>query len=271
MGSGRRSALRDIEKQSEQTAKANEKTMCGRFTLTLPPDVFRRFYGYVEAPNFPPRHNIAPTQPVAVVLEEEGARHFKLMRWGFLPSWVKDPKDFPLVINARRETLTEKATFRNAIRRRRCVFLADHFYEWRREGKMKLPFAIRMKEGGPMPLAGLWETYTDASGGEIDTAAILTTDANGVLSAIHHRMPVILGGDEIAPWLAPETPLDDVLALTRPCPEEWLAMYPVSQRVNKVANDDGGLLEEVAGGEGVAEVARAVAKGERGDGQGELF
>ncbi len=244
--------------------------MCGRFAVTLPPEVYRRIFGYAETPNFPPRYNIAPTQPVAVVVEEGGARHFRLMRWGFLPSWAKDPKDFPLVINARRETLTEKATFRNAIRRRRCIFLADHFYEWRREGRDKQPFAIRMKAGGPLPpplpLAGLWETYSDPSGGEIDTAAIVTTDANGVLSAIHHRMPVILGGEEVAQWLSPETPLEEVLALTRPCQEEWLAMYPVSQRVNKVANDDGGLLEEVAEGE----PARVEVRG-RGDGQGELF
>ena len=244
--------------------------MCGRFTVTLPPDIFRAAYGYAETPNFPPRYNIAPTQPVAVVTEDDhgGARHFRLMRWGFLPSWVKDPKDFPLVINARRETLTEKATFRNAIRRRRCIFLADHFYEWRREGRGKQPFAIRMRDGGPLPMAGLWETFSDASGGEIDTAAIVTTDANGILAAIHHRMPVILGGDEVARWLSPETPLAEALALTRPCPEAWLAMYPVSKRVNKVANDDAGLVEEDAG-EGVAEEVKVKAVG--GGGQGELF
>ena len=242
--------------------------MCGRFAVTLSPEVFRAAYGYAETPNFPPRYNIAPTQPVAVVTEEEGARHFRLMRWGFLPSWVKDPKDFPLVINARRETLTEKATFKNAIRRRRCIFLADHFYEWRREGREKQPFAIRMKADAPLPMAGLWETYSDASGGEIDTAAIVTTDANGVLSAIHHRMTVILGGEEVARWLSPETPLEEVLALTRPCPEEWLRMYAISKRVNKVANDDAGVLVDAS--EGVVEEVKA-GGGARAGGQGELF
>jgi hypothetical protein len=197
--------------------------MCGRFALTLSPRKSSAAYGYVEAPNFPPRYNIAPTQPVAVVLEEEGARHFRLMRWGFLPSWVKDPKDFPLVINARRETLTEKATFRNAIRRRRCIFLADHFYEWRREGREKQPFAIRMKDGGP-----------SAAGRPVGDLQRRLRRRNRHRRHRHHRRQRRAvghppphagdpGGDEIAPWLAPETPLDDVLALTRPCPEEWLA------------------------------------------------
>jgi putative SOS response-associated peptidase YedK len=109
--------------------------MCGRYAITLPPETYREFYGYSEQPNFPPRYNMAPTQPVPIVLEDRGERHFMLVRWGFLPSWVKDPKDFPLVINARGETLETKPTFRNALKRRRCIFLADGFYEWRREGK----------------------------------------------------------------------------------------------------------------------------------------
>ncbi len=129
--------------------------MCGRYAITLPPETYREFYGYSEQPNFPPRYNVAPTQPVPVVLEDRGERHFMLVRWGFLPSWVKDPKDFPLVINARGETLQTKPTFRNALKRRRCIFLADGFYEWRREGREKTPFLIRPRDRKPMPLAGL--------------------------------------------------------------------------------------------------------------------
>ncbi len=217
--------------------------MCGRFAVTLPPESFREAYGYVETPNFPPRYNIAPTQPVGVVIQEGEARHFRLMRWGFLPGWVKDAKDFPLVINARRESITQKPTFRAAIRRRRCVFLADAFYEWQREGGEKTPFAVRMQSLGPMPMAGIWETWSDPQGGEIDTAAIVTTDANGLLSAIHHRMPVILGKAGLAAWLDPQTPLDRVGGLTDPCPDDWLRLDRVSRRVNKVANDDAALLE----------------------------
>jgi len=219
--------------------------MCGRFAVTLPPERFREAYGYEEAPNFPPRYNIAPTQPVGVVLQDGEARRFRLMRWGFLPGWVKDAKDFPLVINARRESITQKPTFRAAIRRRRCVFLADAFYEWQREGDRKVPFAVRMQSLGPMPMAGIWETWSDPQGGEIDTAAIVTTDANGLVSAIHHRMPVILGKAGLATWLDPDTPLDRIGALTDPCPDDWLRLDRVSRRVNKVANDDAGLLEPV--------------------------
>lgn len=212
--------------------------MCGRFAITLAPEVFREHYGYPEQPNFPPRYNVAPTQPVPIVLAESGAPRFRLVRWGFLPGWVKDPKDFPLVINARAETLLEKPTFKAAIRRRRCVFVADAFYEWRREGNAKAPFAIRMADGGPMPLAGLWETYSDPQGGEIDTAAIVTTSANGTLAAIHHRMPVILPREEIGAWLdCAGVDEKAAVAMARPCADERIVLYPVSQRVNRVAND----------------------------------
>jgi putative SOS response-associated peptidase YedK len=220
--------------------------MCGRYAITLPPDTYREFFGYPEQPNFPPRYNVAPTQPVPVVLHDRGERHFRLVRWGFLPGWVKDPKEFPLVINARGETLETKPTFKAALKRRRCVFLADGFYEWRRQGREKAPFLIRPRSRGPMPLAGLWETYSDASGGEIDTAAIVTTDANGTLSAVHDRMPVILSPDDIGAWLDVGDERADVMRLVRPCPDDWLDMVPVSSRVNKVANDDPGLLEPLS-------------------------
>ena len=133
--------------------------MCGRYAVTLPPDTYREFYGYQEQPNFPPRYNVAPTQPVPIVLEDRGARHFKGVL-ALLPSWVKDRKDFPLVINARGETLETKPTFKAALRRRRCIFLADGFMNGSATGARRRRF-IRPRNRGPMPLAGLWETYTD--------------------------------------------------------------------------------------------------------------
>ena len=220
--------------------------MCGRYAITLPPDTYREFFGYPEQPNFPPRYNVAPTQPVPVVTQTRGERHFMLVRWGFLPAWVKEPKEFPLVINARGETLDSKATFRAALKRRRCVFLADGFYEWQRRGREKAPFLIRPRGRGPMPLAGLWETYSDPSGGEIDTAAIVTTDANGTLSAVHDRMPVILSEEDIAAWLDVRDERANVMPLVRPCPDDWLEVLPVSSRVNKVENDDPSLMEPLA-------------------------
>lgn len=249
--------------------------MCGRYAITLPPEAYRAIFGYPEQPNFPPRYNVAPTQPVPVVLEERGERHFRLVRWGFLPSWAKDPKEFPLVINARGETLETKPTFKAALKRRRCIFLADGFYEWQRHGREKAPFLIRLRERGPMPLAGLWETYTDPAGGEIDTAAIVTTDANGVLSAIHDRMPVILSQDAIGDWLdVREEQTDRAMRLVRPCPEEWLDMVRVSRRVNKVENDDPGVQEPLPAPEPAPVVAKRKAAKPRSsdeDEQGSLF
>jgi putative SOS response-associated peptidase YedK len=132
------------------------------------------------------------------------------------------------------------------LKRRRCIFLADGFYEWRREGREKTPFLIRPRSRKPMPLAGLWETYSSPDGAEIDTAAIVTTDANGTLSAVHDRMPVILSDDDIAAWLDVRDERADVMRLVRPCPDDWLDMVPVSSRVNKVENDDPGLMESLS-------------------------
>jgi len=249
--------------------------MCGRYAITLPPEAYRALFGYPEQPNFPGRYNVAPTQPVPIVHEDRGERHFRLVRWGFLPGWVKDVKDFPLVINARGETLLTKPTFKAALKRRRCVFLADGFYEWQRRGREKAPFLIREADGGPMPLAGLWETYTDPTGGEIDTAAIVTTDANGTLSAVHDRMPVILSRDGIAAWLD-VVGVDDkeAMKLVRPCPDEWLTMVPVSTRVNKVQDDDPGLQEPLAQPESkpIPETSKAAKpRSSDEDEQGRLF
>jgi putative SOS response-associated peptidase YedK len=221
--------------------------MCGRFAITLTPEAYRAAYGYEEQPNFPPRYNVAPTQPIALVHADGPTRRFRLARWGFLPGWVKDPKAFPLVINARGETLLEKPTFRAALKRRRCIVLADGFYEWRREGKAKAPFLIRRTDRGPLHFAGLWETYGDPQGGEIDTAAIVTTDANGIMSAVHDRMPALLDEAGVAAWLDVGGVEDrDAIRLVRPSPDHWLDLVPVSPRVNNVRNDDPGVQEPLA-------------------------
>ena len=225
--------------------------MCGRIAITLPPEAIRAFFRYVEQPNFPPRYNVAPTQPVPVVRLERHAsgekqRHLVLVRWGFLPGFVKDPKDFPLVINARAETVAEKPSFRNALRRRRCIFVADGFYEWRRppEGKRKgappaQPFLIRRRDGAPLALAGLWETWAGPNGEEVDTACIVTTMANGAMAAIHDRMPVILEPESFDIWLdCDDHDTRDAEALMCPAADDVLEFWPISTAVNKVANDD---------------------------------
>ncbi len=227
--------------------------MCGRFNIISPPSVMRDHFGYAETPNFPPRYNVAPTQPVPVVRrerDEEGriTRHFVLMRWGFLPSWVKDTKDFPLLINARAESVAEKASFRAAFQRRRCLMMADGFYEWRRvpgaRGKAAAtPFLIRRRDRAPLALGALWENWLGADGSEIETCCVVTTAANGTMAAIHDRMPVILQPDDYQAWLDSDLPAPDALHLTRPAADDLLDLTQISERVNKVANDDASVME----------------------------
>lgn len=221
--------------------------MCGRYTLTMTPEELKRLFRYVETPNFPPRYNIAPTQPIAVVLARRGERHFELMRWGLIPSWVKDPASFTLLLNARCETAAEKPAFRSAMKYRRCLVPASGFYEWRRSGKEKQAFFVRPRHGGAVGFAGLYETYLSPDGSEIDTAAILTTGANRLMAPIHDRMPVVIPEADFDRWLGvDEFRPADVADLLRPPPDDLYAAIPVSSRVNAVRNDDPGVQEPLS-------------------------
>ena len=222
--------------------------MCGRYAITLPPEAVRGFFRYREQPNFPPRFNIAPTQPVPILRLERDPdgrahRHFVLVRWGLLPSFVKDVKKFPLIINARAEGMGDKPSFRSAIRRRRCLFVADAFYEWRREGEPKglaKPFLIKRTDGKPFGFAGLWEHLMSADGGEIETGCIITVAANGEMAAVHGRMPAIIEPADFDTWLAVDENKEAeaaALALLRPAPAGTVALTPIGRAVNKVAND----------------------------------
>lgn len=218
--------------------------MCGRFAITALPDEMQKAFGYEERPNFPPRYNIAPTQPVPVVLAEGGARRFQLMRWGFVPAWVKDPRNFSLIINARAESVREKPAFRNAIRRRRCLIPADGYYEWHDMGKRKRPLFVHPADGGPIAFAGVWETWAGPNGEEVDTVAIVTTAASADLSVLHPRMPVTIAPDLFARWLdcAGVTAEETMPYLVAP-PEGTFVWHEVSADVNRVANDDARLTE----------------------------
>jgi putative SOS response-associated peptidase YedK len=217
--------------------------MCGRYAITLPPEAMRRLFRYEELPNFPPRYNIAPTQPVPIVKNEAGARHFALVRWGFLPGFVKDPKTFPLIINARAEGIAGKPSFRAAIRRRRCLFPADGWYEWRRfegpRGKtVKQPFLLRPRDGQTMGFAGLYETWSDPQGGEVDTGCIITTSANAATVAIHDRMPAVLDPKDWNAWLdCSDEKSDAAVELLKPAPEDAIEFLEVSSAVNSARND----------------------------------
>ena len=221
--------------------------MCGRYVLTATPEELQALMGYLDEEIFPPRYNIAPTQPAAIVRLDHGARRFALVRWGLVPSWVKDPKAFALLINARSETAAEKPSFRAAMRYRRCLFPASGFYEWRRgPNKQKQPYWIRPKEGGLLAFAGLWETWSDRDGGEIDSGCILTTAANETIAPVHDRMPVVIAPAEFARWLeVRDNPPSAVADLLRPAPDDLLEAIPVGPRVNTARNDDPVLQEPV--------------------------
>jgi putative SOS response-associated peptidase YedK len=221
--------------------------MCGRYTLTMTPEELKRLFRYLETPNFPPRYNVAPTQPIPIVRTDHGQRHFVLVRWGLIPGWVKDPASFTLLINARSETAAEKPAFRSAMKYRRCLVPASGFYEWRRVGKEKQPFYIRPRDGRIVAFAGLWEGWMGADGSEVDTAAILTTGANRLMAPIHDRMPVVISEPDFDRWLGAdgERPAD-VADLLRPAPDDLFEAIPVSSRVNAVRNDDPGVIEPIS-------------------------
>ena len=252
--------------------------MCGRYALTLPPEAIRRLFGYGEQPNFPPRYNIAPTQPVGVVVHDHGARHFVLMRWGFIPGWVKDPKSYPLVINVRAETAAEKPSFRAAFRRRRVLLPADGFYEWHRVGREKRPYLFRRPDRGAFAFAGLWETWSSADGSEVDTVAMLTTHANAVMAPIHDRCPVILEGAAMEQWLDPLVEPDQAQTLLKPPRDDFFESVRVQPTVNKAGHDGPELqfpFDETATGSTppVKSARLPVANGRRAgpDEQGSLF
>lgn len=218
--------------------------MCGRYCITSAPEAIRALFRYPDRPNFPPRYNVSPTQPVPIVRLVEGERRFALVRWGLIPPWVKDPKGFALLINARGETVNEKPAFRNAMKRRRCLFSADGFYEWKVEGGRRRTFHARRPGGGPLAFAGLWEIWMGPNGEEMETAAIVTTEANREMRAVHHRAPVIVPPEQFDLWL--DTANADVKTATKliaPASDGSMEVYEVSPAVNKVANDAPELVE----------------------------
>ena len=214
--------------------------MCGRFSLSATPDDLMELFLLAEAPEFRPRYNITPSQPVATVRVKEGGagRMFTPLRWGLIPHWAKEASIGAKMINARAETAAEKPSFRTAFRRRRCLIAADGYYEWKKEGERKQPYHIRFDHGGPFAFAGLWERW-EGPEGPLETCAILTTACNELLRPVHHRMPVILQPEDFEPWLDPELQERERLQpLLRPHSGKGMTFYPVSTHVNRPANDD---------------------------------
>lgn len=238
--------------------------MCGRYAITKAPDAMRRLFGYPEQPNFPARYNVAPTQPIPIVRLFEGKRQFVLVRWGLIPAWVKDPKTFTLLINARGETVNDKPAFRNAMKYRRCLVPADGFYEWKRSGATKRPFFVTQKGDTPFAFAGLWESWIGPNGEEVETAAIVTTVASRSIAHIHDRMPVMLPPDAFEMWLdCRNVDAQTAAALITPVADDLLEAREVSSRVNRVVNDTPDLVEQAKPEEIEAEIAAEKAAAEK--------
>lgn len=214
-----------------------KKTMCGRFTLNHSSAGLSEVFHVESVPDLAAEYNIAPTQMVATVLQnpESEKREFKQLHWGLIPSWAKDAGIGAKLINARAETVAEKPAFRSAFKHRRCLVLADGFYEWQRQqGKgKKQPFHFRLQDGQPFGFAGLWERWRSPANEEIISCTILTTAANELLQPIHERMPVILEPQDYDLWLDSQVQTAETLQqLLRPYPAPAMTAYPVSTLVN---------------------------------------
>lgn len=251
--------------------------MCGRFTYQMTwkeiHDLLQEFFAALDTfgdgvADHPARYNIAPTQPVVVIHQNNGKGEARLMRWGLVPVWVKDPRKFSLIINARVETIREKPSFRGGLAHHRCVVPASGYYEWRTglDGK-KQPFYITASHGGPLMMGGIYSTWMGPDGEEVDTVAIITMPANTDIAGIHDRMPALLPGNRLADWLDVRAiSAEDAFQMLVPAPEGTLNAWPVSTRVNSNHNDDPELIEPVS-----AEKPSPPERPKKAAGQGELF
>ena len=216
--------------------------MCGRYRLSRRKQIVEEYFDSVsDEPDWEPRYNIAPTQPVPVIRQnpKEPLRELSLMRWGLIPSWAKGASAAASMINARSETASTKPAFADALKYRRCLIPADGFYEWKQSAGSKQPFCFEVNDGELFAFAGLWDRWKDASGAWLTSCSILTTTPNAVTSTVHDRMPVILNRRDYDFWLDPG--IGNVCAVCeplKPYDAQQMRSYPVSMRINHVANDD---------------------------------
>ena len=223
--------------------------MCSRYNLTAPPDAVRAWFGLAAVHEFPPRYNIAPTQPVAIVRNGlRGQRELALVRWGLIPSWVKDPRERATLVNARAETAAEKPSFRGGMRHRRCLVPATGYYEWTGKTRARMPHLIRPAAGGLMALGGLWEHWLGADGSELETMAILTVDANETVAGIHDRMPLVIQPADFERWLDCRPGSGTVVAdLLVPPPDGLLHVVPIAPALNNPRLEGPEILRQADG------------------------
>ncbi len=223
--------------------------MCGRFTLTSSEEQISAILpGIMFHDPIVPRYNVAPTQPIAAIAND-GSNEVRQLRWGLIPSWAKDASIGSRMINARAESVADKPSYRTPLRKRRCLILADGFYEWKKlpKGKGKTPMYVRLRSGRPFAFAGLWDRWRSPDGEDVPSATIITTDANELLADVHDRMPVILAPDAYDLWLSPREPVvEELLGCLKPYPSDEMEMYAVSTMVNKSTADEPACIEPVS-------------------------
>ena len=251
--------------------------MCGRYAATLPPEMMAELFKLLNRIDYPPRYNITPTQPIAVIWEQEARRTVQLVRWGFVPGWVKDPREFPLLINARAEGLIEKPSFRDAIKRSRCVIPASGYFEWMKgpDGK-KRPYYITLEDDEVMAFAGVYSNWIGPQGEEIDTAAIVTVEPNIEISSIYDRMPAILRGQQaIDDWLnTRDVTAKQAVQLASPPAPGAMKYHPVGKAIGSALSEGPDLIRPLWPEELAAEAAEKPVRRKKaasGSGQGELF
>jgi putative SOS response-associated peptidase YedK len=222
--------------------------MCGRFALYSSVDEIRQAFSVQQVEmDLKSSYNVAPTQQVAVVVNKDGVNHLQPMVWGLIPVWAKDASIGSKMINARAETLAQKPSFKRPLATQRCLVVANGFFEWQKTGPSRIPMFVRLRSGGPLGLAGLYDVWTSPSGEKITSCTIITTDANELVQSIHNRMPVILPQPEYQMWLDPRPkPPSELLPLLRPYMAQDLEAYPVSRLVNSPANNVPECVESLA-------------------------
>jgi putative SOS response-associated peptidase YedK len=235
--------------------------MCGRYTMFMKPEEIKSRFKAQISPDVleklrQPRYNLAPTQDIPTITKISNSsadasaaisQQCTFMRWGLIPSWAKDASIGAKLINARAETLLEKPSFKNAVKARRCLILANGFYEWHTiSPKQKQPMYVRLRSQGPFALAGIWDDWKNPeTQAFMRSCSIITTTPNAVVAQFHHRMAVILSPNDEAAWLDESLPSEDVMRLLHPYPAEEMEAFPVSDRVNSFQDDDASLIEPI--------------------------
>ena len=222
--------------------------MCGRFTLTVDPQQLQESFPWIAiSKDYQRRYNVAPTQQIAIVANN-GEQRIEYYVWGLIPFWAKDPNLGLRLINARSETIAEKPAFRSSFQKKRCLILADGFYEWSSspESKAKTPMYIRLKSHKPFAFAGLWDIWTSPNGNEIRSCTIITTSPNPLMAPIHNRMPVILSPEEYQAWITPgQIQPSTLVPLLDPYPADEMEAFPVSRLVNSPNNDSPACISQI--------------------------